>query len=280
MKLNIGLFFIFIAFIPRAFAGIGIKHDISYSGQTENIRNLLDIYYPEDVSVPKDVLLFIHGGSWNSGKKETYWWLGKNMARKNVVSVIINYSLSPEAQFEQMAMDCALAIKWVKENIAGFGGKPDRIFVMGHSAGGHLAALINNDPRFFKKQGIPNPIKAVILNDGFGLDMFEYLTVAVPNKRTKNFLKTFSNDKELWKAGSPSYYLENVNNPYLIFIGERTYHAIKHQSDRLFKDLNQLNKTTEFKVIPRKKHVGMISQMVFRKNQMYAIILQFMKKYS
>ena len=265
--------------ISTAFGGIGIKRDISYRGQSHNVRNFLDVYYPKNKETPKDVLVFIHGGSWDSGKKDTYWWLGKNMASKNVVSVIINYSLSPKSQYEEMAYDCSEALKWVKDSIATYGGSPDRIFVMGHSAGGHLAALINNDPRFFKKAGILNPIKGVILNDGFGLDMLEYLNAAEKNKQTESFLNTFSKDQNQWKIGSPMFYLENVQNPFLILVGERTYPAIKLQSDRLYKLLTEANKPTEINIIKRKKHKAMIAQMIFRHNQMYSMILTFMNKY-
>jgi len=260
-------------------AKVIIKKDIAYRKNSTEIRNLLDVYYPENTAEAKDVLVFIHGGSWNSGKKETYWWLGKNMANKNVVTVIINYSLSPESQYEKMASDCVAALKWVKDSISGYGGRADRIFVMGHSAGGHLAALINNDPRFFAEACIPNPISGVILNDGFGLDMFEYLTLAKQNKQTKGFMDAFTEDQEIWKVGSPMYYLKNVNKPFLIFVGERTYPSIKLQSKRLYDELIGANKPSELNTIKRKKHVGMIAQMVFKNNQMYDIILRFMGKY-
>lgn len=278
MKAYFTLMFFLFSGISIAFAGIGVKRNITYRAQSQSIRNLLDVYYPKKTESQKDVLVFIHGGSWDSGKKETYWWLGRNMARHNVVSVIINYSLSPEAQYEKMAFDCSEAIKWVKDSIVQFGGNPDRIFVMGHSAGGHLAALINNDPRFFNRVGISNPIRAVILNDGFGMDMHEYLKVAEKNKQTDSFLNTFSKDTNVWKTGSPLFYLENVQNPYLIFVGENTYPAIKLQSDRLNKELIGANKRSEINIIKRKKHVGMISQMIFRRNIMYDMILDFMNR--
>lgn len=278
MKKYVLIMFLWLSGISVAIAGIGLKKNISYNGSSNNPRNLLDVYYPKNIDQSKDVLVFIHGGSWDSGKKETYWWLGRNMARKNVVSVIINYSLSPEAQYEKMATDCSGAIKWVRDSIAKFGGNPDRIFVMGHSAGGHLAALVNNDPRFFNSVGIPNPIRAVILNDGFGMDMYEYLNVAEKNKQTESFMNTFSKDANLWKSGSPIFYLENVQNPYLIFVGENTYPAIKLQSDRLYKELINANKKSELTIVKRKKHVGMISQMIFRRNKMYDMILSFMDR--
>ncbi len=274
-------YFLLILFLASSFelsAKIIIRKDIAYQENSTASRNLLDVYYPDNTEEAKEVLVFIHGGSWNSGKKEMYWWLGKNMAMKNVVSVIINYSLSPEFQYEKMASDCASALKWVKDSISTFGGRADRIFVMGHSAGGHLAALINNDPRFFDGLGIANPIHGVILNDGFGLDMFEYLSIAERNEQTEVFLDAFSRDQEKWKAGSPIYYLNNVHNPFLIFVGDRTYAAIKIQSERLYEELLKAHKSGEMRTIKRKRHKGMIIQMIFKKNQMYDYILEFMAK--
>jgi len=280
MNLKYSLLFLLMLSFFELNAKVMIKKDISYRENCTDVRNLLDVYYSEDTQIQKDVLIFIHGGSWNSGKKETYWWLGKNMAKKNVVAVIINYSLSPEAKYDRMASDCAKAVKWVNDSIGRFGGRRDRIFVMGHSAGGHLAALINNDPRFFTNAGISNPINGLIMNDSFGLDMFEYLSVAEQDEHTLWFLDAFTRDQETWKVASPMYYLENVRKPFLIVVGEKTYPAIKLQSKRLYDELRAANKPTEYNTIKGKKHVGMIAQMFFNKNQMYELILAFMNKYS
>ena len=266
----------FNAFGAALFAKVKRERDIAYTNQVNGSRNFLDIYHPEIAGKPKDVIVFIHGGSWNSGKKDTYWWLGRHFANKGVVEVNINYSLAPDYQYSEMANDAAAAIKWVKVNISKYGGDPKRIFVMGHSAGGHLAALVNSDPQFFRDQGIENPIRGVILNDGFGLDMYEYLLQAVRNEQTASFLKTFSDDQENWKKGSPLTYFDNIKNPYLILVGERTYPAIKLQSRRLYNMLVANKQPVVFKQIDKKKHVGMISQMFFGGNETYQIILDFM----
>ncbi|WP_026899361.1 alpha/beta hydrolase [Daejeonella oryzae] len=277
MKLKVWLLMlIFLTNITSVFSSVKNDLNISYTNQSYGNRNLLDVYFPEDVSGQKDVLVFIHGGSWNSGKKDTYWWLGRNFAKKNVVTVTINYSLSPAYQYEQMAGDCAAALKWVKNNISKYGGDASRIFVMGHSAGGHLASLIDSDPRFFNEQEIENPIRGVILNDGFGLDMNEYLLQAAKNEQTNSFLFTFTDQSQNWIKGSPFTYLDNMKNPYLILVGAKTYPAIKLQSKRLYESLSTLNVPVKYELIEKKRHIGMITQMLFKGNDVYKTILNFM----
>ncbi len=278
MKLKITLLMLFyISSLTSVLAvSIKIKKDVVYQVGSNSVRKQLDIYYPKDISQAKDVLVFIHGGSWDSGKKEIYWWMGRNFASKNVVTVIINYPLAPDAGYEEMASASALAIKWVKDSVANYGGNPERIFAMGHSAGGHLAALIDVDNRFFAEQQIANPLKGIILNDGFGLDMEEYLQKAEDNVQTKSFLKTFTENPENWKKGSPLTYFDQIKNPYLILVGGETYPAIKIQSKRLYEKLTEVNKAVTYKIIPKKTHVPMISQMIFGANSLYTEIINFM----
>lgn len=253
--------------------------NINYAGNTTE-ANTLNIFYKSDSIKDKPVLIFIHGGSWSSGKKETYWWLGRNFARKGVVTVIINYPLAPNVQYEEMGNDCALAVKWVKAHIADYTGSAEKIFVMGHSAGAHLAELINADPKYFNKAGIKNPIKGVILNDPFGLDMEEYLTIAEKDHFYFDFIRTFTDQPAVWKVASPLGYVSNIKNPHLLFYGGKTYGAIKLQTPRLYEKLKANNVPVEIKEIKGKSHVPMISQMIFGGNDLYKDIVDFIQKTS
>ena len=261
-----------------ATAKVKVEKNIAYSNATNDVRRQLNIYHKTKVDTAQDVLVFIHGGSWSSGKKDIYWWLGRNFARKGVVAVTINYGLAPDNQYGQMANDCATALKWVSAHISAYGGNPKRIFVMGHSAGAHLAELVNADPQYFKTVGIANPLKGVILNDPFGLDMHEYLTEAEKDNSYYDFLRTFTKDPATWTKGSPLNYVNNIRNPHLIFYGEKTYPAIQIQSKRLNELLHKKNVSEEMHVIKNKKHVGMITQMIFGGNDLYKYILAFMKR--
>jgi acetyl esterase/lipase len=254
--------------------------DISYTYDTQNERNRLDVYYSKTNSL-RDVLVFVHGGAWESGSKDTYKYLGQNFVRKGLVTVIINYSLSPNL-IGRMAQDCTAAVVWVQRNIFNYGGNPNRIFLMGHSSGGHLIELINSDTRFFRQYGIKNPIHGIILLDAFGLDMYEYLSQASPenDKYYNTFIQVFSNDPQHWKRASPMTYWKNIRNPQLMLIGERTYPSIQTQNRRLFGKLMASRQApAELYEIPRRNHTGMVIYMFFSGNQQYDIILNFMARY-
>lgn len=250
--------------------------DIVYKSDLHQRDALLDVYYPRDQKELKDVLIFIHGGSWNSGNKNIYWWLGRNFARKGIISVVINYPLAPENSYDVMANHSALAVKWVRDHAENYGGNPERIYLMGHSAGAHLAALVSMDDRFFKSSGIENPVKGVILNDAFGLDMFEYLTKS--KSQPKPYSKVFSDDPATWKQASPYYHIKNNEVPFSIYVGEKTYDTIKIQSAMFRDKLIEHGIETDLKEIKNKKHIGMITQLLFGWNKRYKEIIGFMRK--
>ena len=270
------LLFVFLTLIENLSAKIKVEKNINYTSKSDE-RRQLNIFHNTKVKEPQDVIIFIHGGSWSSGSKDIYWWLGRNLAQKGIVSVNINYRLAPNVNYESMALDCAEATKWVTEHITEFGGNKNRIFLMGHSAGGHLAELINADPQYFIKVGIKNPIKGIILDDPFGLDVNQYLSISEKDDNYNNFIRTFSSNAKVWTLGSPLNYVKNVNNPHLIFYGGKTYPSIQIQSELLNKTLLANKVKSELHIIKNKKHVGMITQMIFGSNQLYDYIVGFLK---
>ena len=276
---NLKTVIMLFAFVGQVFTGsaqIRVQKDINYASN-DNKAYTLNVYHQKDNFQKKDVIVFIHGGSWSSGKKETYWWLGRNLAKNNTVAAIINYPLAPNATYKEMAQASAQAVKWVTANIAQYGGNAERIFLMGHSAGGHLAELINADPQYFKAVGLKNPVKGVILNDAFGLDMEEYLSKAEKDSYYDDFTRTFSSDQKTWQMGSPLFYVNEIKNPHLIFYGSKTYPAIQIQSERIYQKLKEKKVPVTLNVIEGKKHVPMIAQMIWGKNSLYKDILVFLK---
>lgn len=234
----------------------------------------MNIFTPKNAEAQKlPVLIFVHGGNWNSGKKETYGFLGRNFAKKEIICVIPDYTLSPHANFEQMTAEIAKAIQWTITYIETYGGNPNEIFLTGHSAGGHLIALAATNPEY----GIsPNTIAGVILNDAAGLDMHHYLKSNPPTTEN-NYLTTWSNNPEVWKAASPIHYLDEKTPPLMIYYGSKSYASIIEGNQRFLNVLQQFQPEVT-PIILKKKHVPMVLQYFWPWNKRYDEILKFIEE--
>lgn len=205
-----------------------------------------------------------------------YSFLGNRMARKDVVTVIIDYPKSPLANYDEMATDAAKAVKWVKENIEQYGGDPKKIFISGHSAGGHLAALITVRNEYFKRIDIESPIKGAILIDAAGLDMYGYLQKEnFPEGNT--YLQTFTTNPANWKAASPLYHLHTGMPPMLIYRGGNTYPSIEVSNEKMVTALKAIGYNPAYHILKGKKHVPMITQFLNSGNRRYKEIIAFMR---
>ncbi|HEU4776823.1 MAG TPA: alpha/beta hydrolase [Telluria sp.] len=119
-----------------------------------NARHTLDVYRPANGPGVSPVVVFFLGGNWVSGEREAYAFVGRALASRGYVVVIPNYRLYPEVRYPDFLDDAAAAVAWTAREIHRFGGDPQRLFVMGHSAGAYNAAMIAVDPRYLAKQGM------------------------------------------------------------------------------------------------------------------------------
>ncbi|MCX6217004.1 alpha/beta hydrolase [Spirosoma sp.] len=280
-----GLFFVVVLFLfVNEYAAArpsrrikNIPYVSTNASETDAERHLLDVYTPRKTTSAgrMPVVMFIHGGSWNSGSKNLYAFIGRRLAKQGVVAVIINYRLSPAVLVPAMADDCAEAVRWTTQHIAEYGGDPDRIFVMGHSAGAGLAALLATDSRLFTKLGIAkNPVKGAILDDPAGLDMLDYLTkLEYPND--EQYLIPYGKDPAVWRSVSPMYFVSDATPPMLLYTGGRTYPSITSSSQRFLERLKEHNVKHDYEVLPGKKHVAMVTQLFWQHNLIYRELLAF-----
>jgi acetyl esterase/lipase len=132
--------------------GIQLTHSIAYA---ERSRHRLDVCRPRK-AVGAPVIVFFYGGAWQSGYKELYRYVAKALARRGYVAVVPDYRIYPEVCYPDFLDDGAFVVRWVKDNIARFGGDPDKLFLKGHSAGAHIAAMLSIDGRWLGKVGL-NP---------------------------------------------------------------------------------------------------------------------------
>jgi acetyl esterase/lipase len=136
---------------PLNFLARGGDWTISSEKYGNNARN--DIYRPTGAN-NAPVIVFFYGGNWQSGDKETYRFVAAGLAARGYVAVVPDYRLYPEVRFAGFMEDGAQAVAWTKRNIGRFGGDPGAIFLMGHSAGAHIVALLTLDGQWIAKLGL------------------------------------------------------------------------------------------------------------------------------
>ncbi|MES2944742.1 MAG: alpha/beta hydrolase [Pseudomonadota bacterium] len=121
-----------------------------------DVRQKLDVYRPKNQLTGRAaaMVVFFYGGSWSMGDRADYRFVGEALASAGIVAVVADYRLSPQVRYPVFVQDSALAVRWAFDHAAEFGTSPERIFVMGHSAGAYNAAMIALDKRWLAAVGL------------------------------------------------------------------------------------------------------------------------------
>jgi acetyl esterase/lipase len=148
--------------LDRATPGAGAKQlasDQSFGSHGQ----ALDIWASDTKPTGKaPVLVFFYGGGWVKGERAEYGFAARAYASKGFLVVVPDYRKVPQVRFPAFIEDAADAVKWTRDNIARYDGDPDRIAVVGHSAGAHSAAMLALDPQWLTKAGAPGAVKAAV----------------------------------------------------------------------------------------------------------------------
>ena len=128
-----------------------VAADIAYGPDP---RHKLDLYAPAAAGGPTPVLVFVYGGSWNSGSKSDYSFVGRAFASRGYTVAVIDYRLVPAVVFPAFIEDAARALRWTHDHVAEHGGDPRRIHILGHSAGAYNVMMVTLDPRYLAGVGL------------------------------------------------------------------------------------------------------------------------------
>lgn len=277
MKHLLLYFLVMTSLAGCAFKSVTRTKNLTYLNSGTGLpEKQLNIFAPRKAK-NAPVLIFIHGGSWHSGRKEIYDFMGSRLARRGVVTVIIDYPLAPAYQLPAMEKASIMAVKWVSEHIEAYGGNPQQIFISGHSAGGHLAALAGIKKEPWQELGIANPIKGMILNDPAGLDWYWFLKERKEKYNAEDNYDAFTDNPETWKKFSPIYYLDGNEPPMLIMEGENTYPGIRLTVERFRKESEAKGSELTYSFYPKTKHVPMVTQFFWTWSKGYDDVLNFIE---
>lgn len=212
----------------------------------------LDVYRPaNNPGDKKPVLVFFYGGSWDSGRKEMYYFIADAFARRGYVVVIPDYVKYPKARFPMFIEDGAAAIAWTKNHIADYGGDPDNVFISGHSAGAHLGALLLTDESFLQK----HQLSPLDINGFVGLAGPYNFT---PESRT--LVKIFGPEENFPKMKTMNFV--NGNEPPMLLLhgAKDTTVGVRNQ-EVLIEKLNQVGNPSTGRLYPGLSHVGIVASI-------------------
>jgi acetyl esterase/lipase len=156
-------------------------------------RNKLDVYTPTYAADDAPVVVFFYGGSWNSGSRSDYRFVGEALASRGIVAVLADYRLYPQVHYQGFLEDSARAVGWTREHIGQYGGDASRLYVMGHSAGGYNAAMLALDPKWLASVGM----KPSMLRGWIGLaGPYDFLPIENPDVKPVFFFPNSPPDSQ------------------------------------------------------------------------------------
>ncbi len=205
----------------------------------------LDLYAPADDAGKHPVMVMVHGGGWRTGDKANPAMTQlkvPHFVSHGWVYVSLNYRLSPKVTHPVHTRDVAAALAWLHDHVGEYGGDPDRIFIMGHSAGAHLVGLVATDDRYLKAHGKDlRIIKGVISLDNPGFDIPRLMQLAHPGLQ-RIYGTAFTGDPAVQKDASPIAHLAKGKPipPFLIIPSGRRQGAVREISDDFARALGRI----------------------------------------
>lgn len=260
-----------------------IKRDINYA-MSAGPERAYDLYLPATGDANRPLLIFIHGGAWQSGDKKDYEGLGKAFANAGIAVAVVNYQLSPKVQHPKHIEDVAFAYGHLANNVQGF--DPNRIIVMGHSAGAHMCGLMAADPDMLMRVGTNKDHYPKGLIGLQGIYDIPDLVKVWPTYRNWFIEKAFGKDDK-WDAASPNRLPIKLKSPWLVVHASGDELVDVKQSDDFCGHLFISNVKMDIEKFPldvydpgNLKHDQVIQELANPKSELFKKTLSFIEESS
>ena len=223
-----------------------VYRDIPYEA---NERQKLDLYIPTSPLPNQPIVVFFYGGGWRTGDKKDYAFFGKTLSEHGILTAIANYRLYPDTTFPGFIDDGADAVAWVSKHAEAYGGNPRRIFLMGHSTGAYIAAMLAFDPDFLQRDGVSSSSIAGVI----GLaGIYDFSTAS--NRESVQIFRGGT----LEKSADPLDYVSDKAPPALLLVGGNDVITSPDYDQAFAKGIKTRGGKVQAIVYPAVGHVGIM----------------------
>jgi acetyl esterase/lipase len=235
---------------PALFGAFKRHANIAYGPDPQH---RLDVYAPRaSGAAPRPVIVFWHGGRWKFGDKADYRFVGAALAGSGCVAVVANYRHYPQVKMPGFMDDAAQAALWSAAHAADYGGDPRRVFLMGHSAGAHMAALLALDSRYFAAAGQTRPHIAGVIGLSGAYDFLPLLEADVQDMFGPPQNYPLSQPINFVRAGAP---------PMLLVHGLSDETVRPKNSRNFAAALSGCGAAVTLKLYPKRAHAGTVAAL-------------------
>ncbi len=239
----------------------GSRAGVAASGGTpihygSDAKQALDYYPAKTTSANTPLVVFIHGGGWSVGDKASGTGVkAEYFTAHGSAFATLNYRLVPNVTPADQAQDIATAIASMRKKASTLGFHPDRMILIGHSAGAHLAALVSSDPSYLKTAGVPmSSLRATVLLDGAGYDVPRQMANA-QNRAQFMYKQAFTSNPAIQKVLSPFYHAAFPNASQWLILHDAKRSDSGDQSRRLAAALNMSGAQATVISVPDSSHM-------------------------
>jgi len=239
----------------RAYDSLPVHRDVAYG---EHPRERLDVFTAARPGAP--VHVFFHGGYWQSLSKDTFAFIAAPFAAAGVTTVMVNYPLAPDDDMDRIIDACRGALAWVHREIASSGGDPDKIVVSGHSAGGHIAAMLMTEGN-----GPPTPVKGAVSVSGlFDLEPIHlcYLNAVL------------GMDADAARRNSPIHLAPKVACPLVLTVGECESEAYHSQTSEMAAAWAEQGADVTTLTVPAANHFSILDHLADPEGRLFQAVMR------
>ncbi len=231
--------------------GAHLIKDVRYA---DRYRGTLDVYQPRRPTPGAPLVVFVYGGSWQSGEKSIYRFVGKLLASRGFVTVIPDYRVYPKVKYPEFLKDNAQAVVFARAHAAEWGADPRRLFLAGHSAGAYNVAMLAVDRRWPAFAGL-DPRRDIAGVVGLA-GPYDFLPLR------DDTLKIIFGPEETRADTQPINHVDGMAPPMLLLAGSKDSTVDPGNSTRFAAAIEARGGRATARIVPGKSHVGLLTSLL------------------